>query len=137
MKILLSIPFLLIILIIFNATLLTTPESLAVEAVPSLMLPLPSGGLWSASKGDFIVMGAILLFFLDVLKSARFSKGVFLEHGLSLLVLIVFLVEFIMWPAAGNSTCVILMLICLLDVIAGFVVSSSNSKRQFNLGGIH
>ena len=137
MKILLSIPFLLIILIIYNATLLTDPGSFDLEAVPALSMKLPSGGYWYASKGDFIVIGGIILLFLDILKSARFGRGTNMAHGLTLLIMIAFLVEFIVWPAAANSACMILMLICLLDVIGGFVISSSNSRTEFNLGGIH
>lgn len=137
MKILISIPLLIISVIVFNVTLLSKPGSLDVNTMPFFSMSLPSDNLWHALKGDFIVMGAIILFFIDILKSARFSKGGLIKHGLSLLLLITLLVEFMVWPAAANSTCVILMLICLLDLIAGFIFKSTTTRKDFNLGGIH
>ncbi|MDF1753749.1 MAG: hypothetical protein P1U89_13295 [Verrucomicrobiales bacterium] len=137
MKLILRIPFLFIILIVFNLTIISDPGSLDPEAVPFFSMPLPSGAIWHATRGDFLVIGGIILLFLEILKSTRISMGTIIEHVLSLFVFVAFLVEFIVWPAASNSTCVILMLICLLDVIGGFAISFSSARRDFNMGGIH
>jgi hypothetical protein len=137
MKIFLKIPFLFLILIIFNGTIISNPVALDPEAVPFFSMPLPSGAFWHATRGDFIVIGGIVLLFLQILKSTRISRGTMIEHVLSLFVFVAFLVEFIVWPAASNSTCVILMLISLLDVIGGFAISFSSARRDFSMGGIH
>ncbi len=132
-----QIPFLSIILILFNLTIISDPGSLLPEAVPFFSLPLPSGALWHATRGDFLVMGGVFLLFLEIIKSTRINTGTIFEQVLSIFLFLVFLVEFVVWPAAANSTCVILMLICLLDVIGGFAISFSSGRRAFNLGGIH
>ena len=137
MRLLLRIPLLFIMLIIFNVIIFTKPGSLDPEAVPIFSPSLPSGGVWHATKGDFLVIGGVILLFLEIIKSTRISIGTIIEHVLSLFVFVIFLVEFIILPAATNSTCVILMLICLLDVIGGFAISFSSARRDFNLGGIH
>ncbi len=137
MSLFLKIPLLVIILIAFNFFLISDPDSLQPQAVPVFSLDMPSGGVWHATKGDFLIIGGVLLLFLEIVKSTRISITTIMEHVLSLFVFLVFLVEFILWPAATNSTCVILMLIALLDVIGGFAISFASARRDFNLGGIH
>ena len=137
MRLLLRIPLLLIILGVFNYTIMSDKNALAPEALPIFSLPMPSGGEWHATRADFIVIAGIILLFLEIFKSTRVSMGTVFEHILSLFVFVAFLVEFIVWEAACNSTCVILMLLCLLDVLGGFAISFSSARRDVSLGGIH
>ncbi|MDF1812653.1 MAG: hypothetical protein P1V20_10570 [Verrucomicrobiales bacterium] len=137
MKFLLGIPFLLIILIVFTITILVSPGALDPEAVPLFSIALPSGALWHATRGDFIVMGGIIFLFLEILKSIRFSIGAIVKHTFSMLIFIALLLQFILWSSASNSTCVLLMIISLLDVVGGFAISISKPRKDFNLGGIH
>jgi hypothetical protein len=53
---------------------------------------------------------------------------------LPLLVSLIFLIEFKVYPPVANSTCVILMLICLLDIIGGFTISISTARRDVRFG---
>ena len=138
MRLISRIPLLLIILAIFNTVIIRDPNALKPEAVQIFSWSMPSGGIWHATKGDFVVIAGIFLLFLEILKSTKVNTmGTILEHILSLFVFVAFLVEFIVWPAACNSTCVVLMLICLLDVLGGFAISFSSARRDLNLGGLH
>ena len=137
MRLLLRVPLLIVILGVFNVIIMRDSDAFAPEAVPIFSLPMPSGGIWHATKADFVVIAGIFLLFLEILKSTRVSMGTILEHILSLFVFVAFLVEFIVWPAACNSTCAILMLICLLDVLGGFAISFSSGRGKLNLGGLH
>jgi hypothetical protein len=46
-----------------------------------------------------------------IFKATRNSFGASIEHALPLLVFLIFLIKFIVYPPAANYTCVILILI--------------------------
>ena len=76
----------------------------------------------------------VLLLYIELFKATRTSVGAIVEHILSLFVFVIFLVEFIVVPGAASSTCVILMLLCLLDVVGGFTISISTARRDIGFG---
>jgi hypothetical protein len=53
-----------------------------------------------------------------------------IDHVLSLLVFIIFLVEFIMSTKATTSTFLLLTVISLVDVIAGFAITIRAAQRD-------
>lgn len=134
MKIILQIPLLAIILVVFNAVIFSNPLALSAEASPIFTLTLPTGTQWLPTVSDLLVIGGVVLLYLELFKATRTSAGAIFEHVLSLFVFLVFLIEFIVVPAAGNSTCVILMLLALLDVIGGFTISISTARRDIGFG---
>ncbi|NNE91244.1 MAG: hypothetical protein HKN23_06320 [Verrucomicrobiales bacterium] len=133
--ILLRIPLLVIVLIAFNIIIFTNPALLAADAAPVFSMNMPSGDLWTLSTKDLLIIGGVLLLYLEIFKATRTSVGSIIEHVLSLFVFLAFLIEFLVVGGAGNSTCVVLMLICLLDVIGGFTISISTARRDLNFGG--
>lgn len=134
MKLFLQLPLLAIILVIFNAIILNDPQSLHAGADPVFTLPLPSNASWQPNVSDLLVIGGVMLLYLELFKATRTSVGAIIEHVLSLLVFLVFLIQFIVYPPAANSTCVILMLISLLDVVGGFTISISTARRDMSFG---
>ena len=56
------------------------------------------------------------------------------NHGLSLVVFIVALIEFIVLPEFGTSTFFMITLFTLLDVVAGFTVTIATARRDFSVG---
>lgn len=92
-----------------------------------------SGGVFSMRWGDLLVLVALLILFVEVLKSTRTSNASVLDHLLSTLVLIAFIVEFLLVREAATSLFFTLMLIALIDVMAGFSVSLRASSRDVNL----
>ncbi len=91
-----------------------------------------SGGVFSMGWGDLLVLVALLILFVEVLKSTRTSDASVLDHLLSTLVLIAFIVEFLLVREAATSLFFTLMLIALIDVMAGFSVSLRASSRDVN-----
>ncbi len=83
---------------------------------------------------DALIIAGVILLYLELFKATRTSVGAIIEHVFSLLVFLVFLVQFIVYPPAANSTCVILMLLALLDVVGGFTISISTARRDFGVG---
>ncbi len=133
--ILLRIPLLVLVLIAFNAVIFSNPGLLGPAADPVFSMTMPSGDIWNVSTKDLLIMGGVLLLYLEIFKSTKTNVSSIIEHVLSLFVFLAFLIEFLVVKNAGNSTCVILMLICLLDVIGGFTISISTARRDFGYRG--
>jgi hypothetical protein len=97
-----------------------------------LSVTMMSGGVFAMGWGDLLVLVALLILFVEVLKSTRTSNASVLDHLLSTLVLIAFIVEFLLVREAATSLFFTLMLIALIDVMAGFSVSLRASSRDVN-----
>lgn len=84
--------------------------------------------------GDILVMMGIIFLYFEILKATRASKATIVDHALSLVVFIIFLIEYIVVAGAGTATFMILALMSLLDVIAGFTITISTSRRDISFG---
>jgi hypothetical protein len=94
---------------------------------------LMSGATWFMYVGDLFVIIGLVFLFIEVLKSTRTSQAAIIDHILSTLVFIVFLIEFIIVKGAGTSTFFILALMSLFDVIAGFTVTITTARRDITM----
>lgn len=100
-----------------------------------LGLPMISGVEWVLTKGDAIVLLAVTFLFLEILKSTSTGTATIINHGISLLLFIVCLVQFLLMPNFATSTFFILMSMTLLDVLAGVIVTIVSARRDFGVGG--
>ena len=98
-------------------------------------LQLISGAQWSFSLAELFVAGGVLILYLEIFKSTRTGLASVLDHTLSTLVFVAFLVEFLTMPECGTSTFFVVGLMALMDVIAGFTVSIVAARRDFGFGG--
>ena len=98
-------------------------------------LTLPSGAAWGFNLGDVIVAIGLVLLFLEILKATRTSAAAALDHALSVLVCVAALLGFLLVPALGTSDFLLLFLMTLIDVIAGFTVSLMGARRDIGYGG--
>lgn len=92
-----------------------------------------SGGQWSMTVSDLMVLIALLLLFFEITKSTRTSNRSVIDHLLSTFVFIAYLVEFLLVRGAATSLFFVLMIISLIDVLAGFFVSIRAAGRDVNL----
>lgn len=92
-----------------------------------------SGGVWTMSLGDLLVVIALLLLFVETMKSTRTSNASIIDHLLSTFVFVAFLVEFLLVRGAAHSVFFTLMVITLIDVLAGFSVSIRSASRDLNV----
>ena len=92
-----------------------------------------SGGTWAMSLADLLVLFTLLVLFVEILKATRTSNASVLDHLLSTLVFVAFLVEFLLVERASSSLFFILMTIALVDVLAGFAISLRGASRDVNL----
>ena len=98
-----------------------------------LRLDMMSGANFTLSMGEGLIVIALLLLFVEILKATRTGTLDDLDHILSTIVLIAYLVEFLMVAQASTSTFFILMMITLIDVIAGYSVSIRNASRDLTI----
>ncbi|MGE0023258.1 MAG: hypothetical protein AB7S70_06455, partial [Hyphomicrobium sp.] len=66
-------------------------------------IPMISGAHWAFTWGDLILIVMLVVLFVEILKATYTSTSSLVDHGLSMLVFIAALVEFIVVPQAGTS----------------------------------
>ena len=93
-------------------------------------LNLVSGAIWKFTLGNLMIVMSLIFLFFEVIKATNTSSAGMADHALSTLVFIAFLIEFLMVKDAGSSTFFIMMIIALIDVIAGFMISISVARRD-------
>ena len=98
-------------------------------------LHMMSGQDWVMTWEDMLLAFAILLLAVEIMKSTRIGMRTVVDHILSMGLFIVMLVEFLLVREAGTSTFFLLMMISLVDVLAGFIVTIRSSQRQIEIEG--
>lgn len=96
-------------------------------------IAMVSGVSWVMTAGDVLVIGSLACLFFEVLKSTNTGRSSVVEHMLSTLVFVAFLVEFLLIGAAATSVFFILMIMAIFDVVAGFTVSITSAGRDVTM----
>ncbi len=92
-------------------------------AAPLFQFTTAPGGLWPVSIADLMVAGALIAFFVELLKSAPSRRVALINHLLSMVLFVACLLEMLLAPAFATSTFFLITLMVLLDVVAGFIVT--------------
>jgi hypothetical protein len=124
-----SFPLLLIPAILVHALLLSG-YGLSTAWVSAT---LPSGAAFELTSGTAALAVALLMLGIEVFKSTFSSRASLLDHMLSLLLFIVLLLEFLLWPAAGSGVFALLVVMTLVDVITGFAVGMAVARRDVGI----
>jgi len=102
-----------------------------------ISVPMASGAEWIITFGDVMMLMALLLLFVELLKSTSTGTAAIFNHALSMLVFIICLVEFLLNSAFATSVFFIIMVMALLDVLAGVVVTIISARRDVEFAGQH
>lgn len=94
-----------------------------------------SGGEWTMSAGDFLIVLAILLLFGEMMKSTRIGIRSVVDHGLSLVLFLAIMAEFLLVRQAATSTFFLLVVISFVDVLGGFAVTLRSAQRDLTVEG--
>ena len=97
-------------------------------------IPMMSGGRWAFSLGDFILLIGLIFLFIEILKAARTKSDAIVNHSRSLVLLLFCVIGFLAIPGFGTSVFFLLMVMTLLDVVAGPIVSIVAARRDFGIG---
>lgn len=99
-------------------------------------LPMASGIRWTVSTSDLLIAFSIFLLFFELLKATTSRQITLVNHSLSLIVFIVCLIEFLLIPQFATSTFFLIVLMTLLDVLAGFIVTVITARKDFDLSSL-
>ena len=128
---LIGFPLLVIPFAIYNMIAFLTPGVNWTDAVTTVNLT--SGAVWSVTAEDMLVGLAIILLPLEVLKATKIGVRSIVDHVLSMVVFVAMLIEFLLIKQAGTSTFFLLMMISIVDVLAGFIVTLRTAQRDFTV----
>ena len=124
-------PLLLVPFAIYNIIAFLMPGLSWTAAL--ITIHMASGADCTMSAGDIIVVLGILMLFGEVMKSTRIGFRTVVDHGLSLILFLGMLVEFILVKQASSSTFFLLLVIGFVDVIGGFAVTLRSSQRDLTI----
>ncbi len=133
---LVALPLMIVPFVLYNLAMIGLFGSGGVASLETVLLQVNmlSGAVWSLTLGDLFILIGLVVFFLELLKSTRNSSGSLVNHMLSLLVFVAFLVEFLAVRGAATQVFFLLMVIAFIDVIGGFAVSVRSASRDVSIG---
>ncbi|HEY5063611.1 MAG TPA: hypothetical protein VIJ04_02110 [Xanthobacteraceae bacterium] len=127
---LLGFPLLLVPFAIYNivAFILHLPPD--IWTAQAAAVPMMSGQVWKLTWEDTFLALSILLLWIEIIKSTRAGNRVIMDHVLAMMLFVAMLVEFLLVKSAGTSTFFLLVVIGLVDVLAGFIIGIRGASRQ-------
>jgi hypothetical protein len=144
----LSIPWLLVAVIVYNLIAFTggTPDPLTLQDGTHIIrsvfdsqlfsVGLISDGVWRLTIGDVVSIMTLVLLFVELIKSTRTGGSSIIDHALSTILFMICLVEFLVVKEAATSVFFFILVVTLIDVIAGFSITIRAARRDFGYGGV-
>jgi hypothetical protein len=129
----LGFPLLLIPFVIYNivAFILRLPDD--IWTTQAATVHMMSGQDWVLTWEDLLLAFSIFLLWIEIIKSTRMGMRSIMDHILAMALFVAMLVEFLLVRQAGTSTFFLLMIIALVDVLAGFIVSIRSAQRRLEI----
>lgn len=97
-------------------------------------VPMISGVHWQVTSGDALLLFAVAMLFLEIIKATSTGTSTIFNHALSMVIFIICLVEFLLFPQFATSVFFIITMMTLLDVLAGVMVTIVSARRDFGVG---
>lgn len=135
MRLILSVPLFLYILLAANIIMWSGTEQTSPLNIIILEFTLPSTRAIIITVSDLFILSCFLALYIETFKATRTSNHVLIDHALSLCVFVVALIELMIFPRLGNTTFLVITVAALLDVIMGFTVTLSAARRDISFGG--
>ena len=130
----LGFPLLLIPFAIYNIVAFLMPGVSWTGVLTTVRMA--SGADWTMSTGEMLIALAILLLCAEVVKSTRIGIRTVVDHGLSLILFLGLLVEFILVQQAATATFFLLLVVSFVDVLGGFAVTLRSAQRDLTVAGV-
>jgi hypothetical protein len=131
---LIGFPLLLVPFAIYNIVVFLMP-GVAWSGVVS-NVRMVSNAEWTMTASDLLVAFAILLLFGEMMKATRIGIRTVVDHGLSLILFLGMVVEFVLVPQASTSTFFLLLVLSFIDVLGGFAITLRTAQRDLTVEGI-
>ena len=134
------IPLMIIPIAIYNviawggATFSTAAAVRARMDAEFMSIPMASGAQSVVTPGHGLLTVALVILFFELLKSTGIGRAAVMNHAFSMVLFIICLVEFLMFDAFATSVFFLIMVMTLMDVMAGFMVTIASARRDFAVG---
>lgn len=125
-------PFMVLAVIAYAVPVAITGVPLAREV---LAFALPSGERFAMTVSELLLAISTIVLFFEIMNATSAKSSSILNHGLSMLVFIACFVIFLLIPGFGTGTFLIITLMALVDVVAGYSISILTARRDMTFGG--
>ena len=130
----LGFPLLLIPFAVYNMIAFLTPG--VGWTAPVTTVHMMSGQDWVVTWEDLLIAFAILLLWVEIIKSTRIGMRSVMDHILAMALFIAMLVEFLLVRQAASGTFFLLLAISFVDVLGGFAVTLRSAQRDLTVEGV-
>ena len=93
-----------------------------------------SGDMWHFSLGDMLVLVALMMLFVEIVKSTRTTAREIINHALSMITFVVAIIFFITFKGFSTSTFFLITVMTIFDVVAGYTISIVAAEHDLGLG---
>ncbi len=137
----LSIPWILLAIILYNLIAFASSwppvgsEGPTVFDTHLFSIHMISDATWSLTVGDLVTIITLVLLFVELIKATRTGGSSIVDHALSTILFVLCLVEFLVVRQAATSVFFFILVVTLIDVIAGFSITIRAARRDFGFGG--
>ena len=131
-----AFPLLLLPVAAYNLLALTLAGSFAATGLdarltaPVFQMRTAPGGVWPVSLADLLIAAALVVMFVELVKSTHDRRVAAINHGLSIALFVICLAEMLLAAAFATSTFFLITLMVLLDVLAGFILTLAAARRE-------
>ena len=132
-----ALPLLVVPLVLYNIMVVfagSGPASGPLNATLFKLTMLQPGAVWTFTWGDLIIFVTMLVLFAELVKATYTSSVSLVDHGLSMLVFVACIVEFLVVSNAATSVFFFIMLATMIDVVAGFTIGIRVARRDLTIG---
>jgi hypothetical protein len=126
-----NFPLFLISFAIYNMIVFVTPGVSWGDTLVSV--PMQSGATWDVTFGDALLALSLVFLFVEMLKAARSIARAAFDHVLAALIFLGALAEFLLVPEAATSVFALLLLMTLIDLVAGWYVARRTARRDLTI----
>lgn len=127
-----ALPLLVLPVLVYNLIALAGGSAALTDTL--FTVRMTSGADWPVAAGDLLLAASLLVLFVELLKSTNSRRAAIVNHGLSMLLFVICLVELLLAPPFATSTFFLITLMVLLDVLAGFIVTILAARRDVDFG---
>src|SRR5690606_23750424 len=96
-----------------------------------------SGAEWRMTVGDLMVVVGLFALLGEVFRAATMARHAVTNHLVSIIVLVIYVIEFVVVAEAANSPFFILTIMALIDVLTGVVVTIRLASRDIHMDDVN
>lgn len=136
----LSIPWLIIAIVLYNLIAFSSSWPAPGAGTPNVFneplvsFDLISGANWALTVGDLVTIITLGLLFIELIKATRTGGSSIVDHAFSMVLFMICGIEFLTVRQAGTSEFFFILVVTLIDVVAGFSITIRGARRDFGLG---